>query len=69
MTGRGAATRILAPTKEDEMPTRIAIADAETCARLLGQVKVVAWYDDEWGYANRLVDLAERVLAPVPVAA
>ena len=33
------------------------------------QVKVVAWYDNEWGYANRLVELAERVLAPVPVAA
>ncbi len=33
------------------------------------QVKVVAWYDNEWGYANRLVELAERVLAPVPSAA
>jgi glyceraldehyde 3-phosphate dehydrogenase len=33
------------------------------------QVKVVAWYDNEWGYANRLVELAERVLAPVPAAA
>src|SRR4029079_11030431 len=31
------------------------------------QVKVVAWYDNEWGYANRLVELAERVLTPVPV--
>jgi glyceraldehyde 3-phosphate dehydrogenase len=30
------------------------------------QVKVVAWYDNEWGYANRLVELAERVMAPVP---
>jgi glyceraldehyde 3-phosphate dehydrogenase len=28
--------------------------------------KVVAWYDNEWGYSNRLVELAQRVLAPVP---
>jgi len=33
------------------------------------QVKVVAWYDNEWGYANRLVELAERVLSPVPLKA
>ena len=33
------------------------------------QVKVVAWYDNEWGYANRLVELAERVMAPVEAVA
>jgi glyceraldehyde 3-phosphate dehydrogenase len=25
-------------------------------------VKVLGWYDNEWGYSNRLVDLALRVL-------
>ena len=29
-------------------------------------VKVVAWYDNEWGYSTRLVELLQRVLVPVP---
>jgi glyceraldehyde 3-phosphate dehydrogenase len=32
------------------------------------QVKVVAWYDNEWGYSTRLVELAQRVLVPVAAA-
>ncbi len=32
------------------------------------QLKVVAWYDNEWGYSSRLVELAQRVLVPVAEA-
>src|SRR6185312_4970408 len=30
------------------------------------QVKILAWYDNEWGYANRLVELARTVAAALP---
>ncbi len=33
------------------------------------QVKILAWYDNEWGYANRLVELAAHVSAPESAAA
>jgi glyceraldehyde 3-phosphate dehydrogenase len=50
---------------ETERPTSVEEVNA-AFAEDGTQVKVVAWYDNEWGYATRLVDLAERVLAPVP---
>jgi glyceraldehyde 3-phosphate dehydrogenase len=46
------------------------VFDAPLTAVIDGtQVKVVAWYDNEWGYSTRLVELAERAFAPVPAAA
>jgi glyceraldehyde 3-phosphate dehydrogenase len=47
-----------------------AIFDAEQTGVVDGQfVKVFAWYDNEWGYSNRCVELAEKVLQPATVGA
>jgi len=45
------------------------ILDASATQALGGNmVKVVSWYDNEWGYSNRVVDLIERIAAqPEPV--
>ncbi len=32
------------------------------------QVKILAWYDNEWGYVNRMVELLARVAQAEPVA-
>jgi glyceraldehyde 3-phosphate dehydrogenase len=32
-------------------------------------VKAVSWYDNEWGYSNRLIELAGKVLEREPAAA
>jgi glyceraldehyde 3-phosphate dehydrogenase len=72
----GALAGILAHSEEPIVSADIvksafsAILDAPLTTVMDGtQVKVVAWYDNEWGYANRLVELAERVLVAVPSAA
>ncbi|OPZ80078.1 MAG: Glyceraldehyde-3-phosphate dehydrogenase [Actinobacteria bacterium ADurb.Bin444] len=38
------------------------VFDAASTMVLGRQAKLVAWYDNEWGYSNRLVDLVLRLL-------
>src|SRR3954453_21007006 len=50
--------------------TRSSIVDAASTMSLGGDfVKVIAWYDNEWGYSCRIADLIAFVAARLPVAA
>jgi glyceraldehyde 3-phosphate dehydrogenase len=53
---------------EDPIVSADIVTDPASCTfdsgltKVIGnEVKVLAWYDNEWGYSNRLVDLAELV--------
>lgn len=53
---------------EDQIVSSDIVTDPASCifdaglTRAIGdQVKVVGWYDNEWGYSNRLVDLIRHV--------
>ncbi len=59
----GYETRPLVSVDFSDDP-RSGIVDALSTMVVDGtQVKVLAWYDNEWGYANRLVELARAVAA------
>ena len=50
--------------------SRSSIIDAESTMVLGGtMVKVIAWYDNEWGYSCRVADLARYVAERLPVGA
>jgi glyceraldehyde 3-phosphate dehydrogenase len=60
---------ILSYTEEEIVSTDVvgspfsAIVDGKLTSVMDGTMaKVVAWYDNEWGYSNRLVELVQRVL-------
>ena len=44
--------------------TRSSIVDSQMTRVIDGNlVKVLAWYDNEWGYSNRVIDLVRRISA------
>jgi glyceraldehyde 3-phosphate dehydrogenase len=64
----GPLAGILAYTEDPIVSSDIAknpassIVDSALTAVMEGtMVKVIAWYDNEWGYSNRLVELVERL--------
>jgi glyceraldehyde 3-phosphate dehydrogenase len=72
----GPLAGILAYTEDEIVSTDIvkdphsSIFDAGQTMVLDGTLlKVVAWYDNEWGYSNRCVELAAKVLEPARVGA
>jgi glyceraldehyde 3-phosphate dehydrogenase len=67
---------ILAYTEDPIVSTDIvkdphsSIFDAASTMVIEGSmVKAVSWYDNEWGYSNRLIELAGKVLEREPAAA
>jgi glyceraldehyde 3-phosphate dehydrogenase len=65
----GALKGILEYTEDPIVSTDIvknpasSIFDSQLTAVMDGtMVKVVAWYDNEWGYSNRCVDVAQKLL-------
>jgi glyceraldehyde 3-phosphate dehydrogenase len=65
----GPMSGILAYTEDPIVSTDIvgdphsSIFDASVTIVMEGtMLKILTWYDNEWGYSNRLVDLAQKVL-------
>jgi glyceraldehyde 3-phosphate dehydrogenase len=74
-TAEGPLAGILRYTEDPLVSTDIikdphsSVFDAEQTAVIDGKfAKVLSWYDNEWGYSNRCVEVAARVLERQPAA-
>jgi glyceraldehyde 3-phosphate dehydrogenase len=66
---RGPLTGLLVYTEDPIVSTDIvknpasSIVDSQLTAVMDGtMVKLISWYDNEWGYSNRIVELVQRLL-------
>ena len=66
--GAGKSTLAARLFDPDEIVSSDIVTDPSSCifdsklTKVIGnQVKIVGWYDNEWGYSNRLVDLVKLV--------
>lgn len=57
----GATDRPLVSTDLRARPESIVMATAETRVTAGGMLRVFGWYDNEWGFSNRMLDVAMRM--------
>lgn len=57
----GSTDRPLVSTDLRARPESIVMATAETRVTAGGMLRVFGWYDNEWGFSNRMLDVALRM--------
>lgn len=57
----GSTDRPLVSTDLRARPESVVMATAETKVTAGGMLRVFGWYDNEWGFSNRMLDIAVRM--------
>jgi glyceraldehyde 3-phosphate dehydrogenase len=57
----GATDRALVSTDLRARPESVVMATPETKVTPQGMLRVFGWYDNEWGFSNRMLDMAARM--------
>ncbi|MFN3973057.1 MAG: type I glyceraldehyde-3-phosphate dehydrogenase [Gemmobacter sp.] len=60
----GATDRVLVSSDLRARPESIVMATPETRMTPQGLLRVFGWYDNEWGFSNRMLDVALRMAGP-----
>jgi glyceraldehyde 3-phosphate dehydrogenase len=58
----GATDKALVSTDLRARPESIVMALPETRVTRRGLLRVFGWYDNEWGFSNRMLDIARRMV-------